>query len=52
MASKVMAYGPNGRYNRDKWRARVKEDGRENFLGLFDSAEEAERVEREYRAGK
>ncbi len=51
MATKAYGYGPNGRYERGRWRARVKMNWTEYFLGLFDSKDEAEEREREFRNG-
>lgn len=34
------------------WKARVKEDWVEQFLGYYATKEEAEQVEREFRAAK
>lgn len=52
MATKELRYGPQGRRETGKWRARVKDDWVENFLGIFATKEEAERVEANFRAGK
>lgn len=52
MATKEIRYGPKGKYETGKWRARVKEDQQENFLGIYDTREEALEREREFRDGK
>lgn len=52
MATKELRYGPNGRRETGRWRARCKEDWTEHYLGLFDTREEAERMEREFRAAQ
>ena len=43
----------SNRWQRNKpWKARVKVDWVEQFLGYFETREEAEQVEEEYRAAK
>lgn len=49
MATKELRYGPDGKRETGKWRARVKEDWQEHFLGTFETREEAEMTETEFR---
>lgn len=50
MASKVLRYNVGGRVETDKWRARVKMDWTEYYLGYFDNQEDALSAEKEFRA--
>ncbi len=49
MATKELRYGPDGRRETGKWRARVKKDWRENFLGIYNTKAEAEAAEKRFR---
>lgn len=51
MATPRYYYRKDGRVESGKWRARVKQDWTEYFLGEYTTREEAERVEGEFRAG-
>ncbi len=52
MATKELRYGPKGKRETGKWRARVKQNWEEYYLGAFNTKAEAERAEREFRQGK
>lgn len=51
MATRAYDYRKDGRTIRPGWRARVKKDWVEYYLGSYPTKEEAERVERTFRAG-
>ena len=50
MPSKVYRYGPEGRRIDNKWRARVKHNWTEYYLGMYDDKDSAIAREREFRA--